>query len=129
MSTGGLGTGSRDPILWWHQVTRSEDHPVYSPWPDLSTSPHPINFMVNLNPTRPNLWKPPSLFQMASRGPAYRPYFSSWQKQPLLAFPTQMNYSFFTQKVEEHEGRKKPSEVPHYINSPVGSMTKVLLCC
>lgn len=31
--------------------------------------------------------------------------------------------------MEEHQGRKKPSEVPCYINNLVGSMTKVLLCC
>lgn len=127
------GEGCRDPIPWWHQVTGGDDHPDSSPWPDLSASFSSINFLVNLNRMQPNLWKPPSLFQMASRGPAHRPYFSSrlWaagrgdrcscsRSDELFSFP---------QKVEEHQGRKTPSEVPHYINSPVGSMTKVLLCC
>lgn len=44
--------------------------------------------------------------------------------------PSRANGLFsFPWKVEEHGSSKKPSEVPCYINSPVGSMTKVLLCC
>ena len=127
------GEGCRDPIPWWHQVTGSVDHPVCSPCPDLSASLRSIDFLVNHNHTQPNIWKPPSWFQMASLGPAHCPHISSglWaagrsnhcshsRSDELFSFP---------QKVEEHQGRKKPSEVPRHINSPVGSMTKVLLCC
>lgn len=120
--------GCRDPIPQWHQVTHSEDHPVCSPWLDLNASLRSINFLVNLICTKPNLWKPPRLFQMAPPGDLHSRLWAAGRSDHCSRFQSDELFSF-PQKVEEHQGRKKPSEVPLYINSPVGSMTKVLLCC
>lgn len=117
----------RDPIPWWHQVSGSEDHRLLS----LARPEHISLFNKFSGQPQPHTTKslettkfvpsgiPGNLHLACISVTVRKDHCSLSFSDELFSFP---------QKVEEHQGRKKPSKVPRYINSLVRSMTKVLLC-
>lgn len=111
-----LGDRSRDPQHGDPHgvapIKRAWGHSPGSPWPDPAT---PCCYQTYW-------WTSATALQSTMLTPSCipGPHCSPSHANRLFSFPW---------KVEEHGSSKKPSEVPCYINSPVGSMTKVLLCC
>lgn len=128
--------GAETPGMWMAPCGGTKWQGTGPP-PRLSLAGRGYTSLLNRIPGEPKpcatcLWESPCSFQVVSQGlhiavsavgfvhPAAAARCSPSRSGGLFSFP---------QKMEEHQRRKKPAEVPHYINSPVGSMTKVLLCC
>lgn len=124
----GMGTAPRGGTKWWSM----------GPPPQLSVARRGYTLLLSRTSGEPQLcatclWEAPCSFQAVSQGlhitVCQQPALCIPQQPPATCPPARVDYFLFPKKVEEHQRRKKPAEVPCYINSPVGSMTKVLLCC